>query len=173
MAVHGKSSFVKDLQKFIAEKAQGSKPFLASLARNALKRTVPLGLFKNFVLEEDGVQKGSLNIKRRGTAPLTDIIRVHALATGSVSQNSFERLEDISKTKLLPSEKYEELSNALEFLYSMRARQQMLAVRESRNPDNQIDPEALSQTERRTLKEAFNVVTQAQRFLKFRYTANG
>ena len=173
VAVHGKNSFVKDLQKFIAEKAKGSKPFLASLARNALKRTVPLGLFKNFVLEEDGEQKGSLNIKRRGTAPLTDIIRVHALATGSVSQNSFERLEDISKTKLLPSEKYEELSNALEFLYSMRARQQMLAVRESRKPDNQIDPEALSQTERRTLKEAFNVVTQAQRFLKFRYTANG
>lgn len=173
VAVHGKSAWAKELQKFIAEKAKGSKPFLASLARNALKRTPPLGFFKNFVLEEDGQQRRSLNIKRRGTAPLTDIIRVHALATGSISQNSFERLDDISKTRLLPDGKHEELSNALELLYSMRARQQMLALGENRAPDNQIDPDALSLSEQRSLKEAFSVVSQAQRFLKFRYTANG
>lgn len=173
VAVHGKASWAKELKKFIAEKAKGSKPFLAALARNALKRTPPLGFFKNFVLEEDGKQGRSLNIKRRGTAPLTDIIRVHALATGSISQNSFERLEDISKTKLLPQGKHEELSDALELLSSMRARQQMLALREDRKPNNQIDPDALSLSEQRSLKEAFSVVAQAQRFLKFRYTANG
>lgn len=173
VAVHGKSAWAKEMQKFIAEKAKGSKPFLAALARNALKRTPPLGFFKNFVLEEDGKQGRSLNIKRRGTAPLTDIIRVHALATGSISQNSFERLDDISKTKLLPEGKHEELSDALELLYSMRARQQMLALRENKKPDNQIDPDVLSLSEQRSLKEAFGIVAQAQRFLKFRYTANG
>ena len=173
VSVHGKHGWAKELQKFIAEKARGSKPFLASLARNALKRTPPLGFFKNFVLEEDGQHRRSLNIKRRGTAPLTDIIRVHALATGSISQNSFERVEDISKTQLLPDGKHEELSNALELLYSMRARQQMLAIAENRKPDNQINPDDLSLGEQRSLKEAFSVVSQAQRFLKFRYTANG
>ncbi|MDF1642000.1 DUF294 nucleotidyltransferase-like domain-containing protein [Thalassolituus oleivorans] len=173
VAVHGKKLWAKELQKFIATKAKNSKPFLASLARNALKRTPPLGVFKNFVLEEDGRQQKSLNIKRRGTAPLTDIIRVHALATGSILQNSFERLDDISKTKLLPNEKYDELTNALELLYSMRAREQMLAIREKREPNNNIAPDTLSLTRQRSLKEAFNVITQAQRFLKYRYTANG
>ncbi|MDF1762629.1 MAG: DUF294 nucleotidyltransferase-like domain-containing protein [Oleibacter sp.] len=173
VAVHGKKLWAKELQKFIATKAKNSKPFLASLARNALKRTPPLGVFKNFVLEEDGRQQKSLNIKRRGTAPLTDIIRVHALATGSILQNSFERLDDISKTKLLPNEKYDELANALELLYSMRAREQMLAIREKREPNNNIAPDTLSLTRQRSLKEAFNVITQAQRFLKYRYTANG
>ena len=173
VAVHGKKQWARELQQFIATKAKGSKPFLASLARNALNRTPPLGVFKNFVLEEDGREKRSLNIKRRGTAPLTDIIRVHALAMGSMSQNSFERLDDISKTKLLPKEKYEELSNALELLYSMRAHQQMLAIREKRQPDNKIAPDTLSLTRQRSLKEAFSVVAQAQRFMKYRYTANG
>ncbi len=173
VAVHGKKLWAKELQKFIAGKARNNKPFLASLARNALKRTPPLGVFKNFVLEEDGRQRKSLNIKRRGTAPLTDIIRVHALATGSVSQNSFERLDDISKTRLLPQEKYDELTNALELLYSMRAREQMLAIREKREPNNNIAPDTLSFTRQRSLKEAFNVISQAQRFLKYRYTANG
>ena len=173
VAVHGKKIWAKELQKFISTKAKNSKPFLASLARNALKRTPPLGVFKNFVLEEDGRQGKSLNIKRRGTAPLTDIIRVHALATGSMSQNSFERLEDISKTKLLPQEKYDELTNALELLYSLRAHQQMLAIRDKREPNNNIAPDTLSFTRQRSLKEAFNVVAQAQRFLKYRYTANG
>lgn len=173
VAVHGTKIWAKELQKFISTKAKNSKPFLASLARNALKRTPPLGVFKNFVLEEDGRQGKSLNIKRRGTAPLTDIIRVHALATGSMSQNSFERLEDISKTKLLPQEKYDELTNALELLYSLRAHQQMLAIRDKREPNNNIAPDTLSFTRQRSLKEAFNVVAQAQRFLKYRYTANG
>ena len=171
--MHGTKIWAKELQKFVSTKARNSKPFLASLARNALKRTPPLGVFKNFVLEEDGRQGKSLNIKRRGTAPLTDIIRVHALATGSMSQNSFERLEDISKTKLLPQEKYDELTNALELLYSLRAHQQMLAIRDKREPNNNIAPDTLSFTRQRSLKEAFNVVAQAQRFLKYRYTANG
>lgn len=171
VAVYGNDSWVTELQKFIAEKASGNKPFLAALARNALKRTPPLGFFKNFVLEEDGRHGKSFNIKRRGTAPLSDVIRVHALATGSISQNSFERLEDISKTKLLPEGKYEELNHALELLYGTRAKAQMERVREGLEPDNQINPETLSQAEHRALKEAFNVVEQAQRFLKYRYTA--
>lgn len=173
IAVHGASAWVTELQKFIAAKAKGSRPFLSSLARNALKRTAPLGFFKGFVLEESGKQRPSINIKRRGTAPLTDIVRVHALATGSISQNSFERLEDISKTTLLPEGKFEELTNALELLYSIRARQQMLCLKEGEELNNQVDPEALNVTERRAMKEAFSLITQAQRFLKFRYTVSG
>lgn len=172
-AVHGAKLWVKELQKFITDKAADNRPFLSLLARNALKRTAPLGFFKGFVLEENGKQRPSINIKRRGTAPLTDIVRVHALATGSMSQNSFERLEDISKTKLLPEGKFEELTNALDLLYSIRARQQMLCLKNGEELNNQVDPEALNGIERRAMKEAFSLITQAQRFLKFRYTVSG
>ena len=122
-------------------------------------------------MEVDGRQRYSLNLKRRGTAPLIDVIRVHALAVGSLSQNSFDRLEDIADSSLLPTGKKDELSDALEYLSMIRIRQQAAAVKAATDPDNTVEPETLSERERRGMKEAFQVLSNAQKFLKFRYTA--
>ncbi|MFA0465184.1 putative nucleotidyltransferase substrate binding domain-containing protein, partial [Vibrio sp. 10N.261.45.F1] len=83
------------LNSFIVRRARKNNRFLACLARNALNRTPPLGFFKDFVMEKDGRHNNSINLKRRGTAPLADLIRVHSLAVASRSKNSFERLDDI------------------------------------------------------------------------------
>jgi CBS domain-containing protein len=170
--VEGKIAWAEQLTRFIVNKAKNNKRFLAALARNALNRTPPLGFFKDFVVEKDGRQRYSLNLKRRGTAPLVDVIRVHALAEGSLAQNSFDRLEDIADSNLLPQGKRDELSDALEYLSKVRIRQQILAFENGEEPDNTLEPETLSSKERRGLKEAFQVLSSAQKFLKFRYTAN-
>jgi CBS domain-containing protein len=169
--VEGNIAWAEQLTRFIVIKAQSNRPFLAALARNALNRKPPLGFFKDFVLEVDGRQRYSLNLKRRGTAPLIDVIRVHALAEGSFSQNSFDRLEDIADSSLLPTGKKDELSDALEYLSMIRIRQQAAAVKAATDPDNTVEPETLSERERRGMKEAFQVLSNAQKFLKFRYTA--
>ncbi|MFT4609109.1 MAG: CBS domain-containing protein [Cellvibrionaceae bacterium] len=169
--VDGKIALAEQLTRFIVTKAKSNRPFLAALARNALNRKPPLGFFKDFVLEVDGRQRYSLNLKRRGTAPLIDVIRVHALAVGSLSQNSFDRLEDIADSSLLPKGKKDELSDALEYLSMIRIRQQAAAVETGTEPDNTVEPETLSGRERRGMKEAFQVLSNAQKFLKFRYTA--
>lgn len=169
--VWGKLQWSEELKKFIALHAKGNKKFLAHLARNALSRTPPLGFFKDFVLEKDGRQRFSINLKRRGTAPLADVVRVHALAQGSLAQNSFERLDDIRKTSLLPTGKAEELADALEFISLVRIRHQAWAVEHKDEPDNNIEPDLLTAKDRRGLKEAFQLINSAQRFLKYRYTA--
>lgn len=170
--VDGKIAWAEQLTRYIVKKAKGNRAFLAALARNALNRTPPLGFFKDFVLEEDGRQRYTLNLKRRGTAPLVDVIRVHALAEGSLSQNSFGRLEDIAESSLLPKGKKDELSDALEYLSMIRIRQQVAAIEAGVEPDNTVEPEKLSGKERRGLKVAFQVLSSAQKFLKFRYTAS-
>lgn len=170
--VEGKISWAEQLTRFIVSKAKGNRAFLAALSRNALNRTPPLGFFKDFVLEKDGRQRYSLNLKRRGTAPMVDVIRVHALAEGALSQNSFDRLEDIGESTLLPEGKKEELSDALEYLSMIRIRQQVAAIEAGEDADNNVEPEKLSSKERRGLKEAFQVLSSAQKFLKFRYTAS-
>lgn len=170
--VAGKISWAEKLTRFIVNKARKNRPFLAALARNALNRTPPLGFFKDFVVEMDGRQRYSLNLKRRGTAPLVDVIRVHALAEGSLLQNSFDRLEDIADTDLLPDGKRDELSDALEFLSMIRIRQQVAAIEAGDEADNTVVPDTLSGKERRGLKEAFQILSSAQKFLKFRYTAS-
>ena len=170
--VDGKIAWAEQLTRFIVGKAKKNPAFLAALSRNAMNRTPPLGFFKDFVLEKDGRQRFSLNLKRRGTAPMVDVIRVHALAEGSLSQNSFDRLDDLAQSSLLPEGKTAEISDALEYLSMIRIRQQVAALEAGEDADNTVEPEMLSSKERRGLKEAFQVLSSAQKFLKFRYTAH-
>lgn len=169
--LHGEIDLAENLKELLAEKASNSPAFLAALARNALNRTPPLGFFRTFVMETDGQQKHIINLKGRGTAPLTDLIRVHALACGSKAQNSLERLDAIAKTKLLQPEAISQLRYALEFLSTVRIRHQAIAVAEGREPNNYIEPEKVSPSDRHNLKEAFQVLSNAQKFLHFRYPA--
>lgn len=167
--IYGQTEFAEQLKTLVADKASNSPRFLSFLARNALNRTPPIGFFRTFVLEEDGKQQKTFNLKRRGTAPLSDLIRVHALACGSRAQNSFERLKVIGNTKLLLDDDLGNLRDALEFISIVRIRHQALAIEAGREPDNNVRPEDLSPFERSHLKDAFQVVSNAQKFLKFRY----
>ncbi|MCY1275900.1 sugar isomerase, KpsF/GutQ family [compost metagenome] len=170
--IYGEAELVESLKDLVAQKAGSNPLFLASLARNALNRTPPLGFFRTFVMEKDGQQNNIINLKGRGTAPLTDLIRVHALAAGSKAQNSLERLDAIAATKLLTEDAITQLRNALEFLSIVRIRHQAMELLEGREPDNYIEPEKVSANERHNLKSAFQVLSNAQQFLRFRYPAH-
>ncbi|MDJ0621663.1 MAG: DUF294 nucleotidyltransferase-like domain-containing protein [Desulfocapsaceae bacterium] len=169
--VCGRTKWAEQLKSFIVRRARKNNRFLACLARNALNRTPPLGFFKNFVMEKDGRHNNSINLKRRGTAPLADIIRVHALAAGSRAQNSFDRLDDIIDAEILPKGRGPDLRDAMEFLAMVRIRHQALDIENHQEPDNNIEPENLSDFERRNLKDAFQILSRAQNFIKYRYTA--
>jgi len=170
--VWGRVKWAEQLNIFIRRRAQRNNRFLACLARNALNRTPPLGFFKDFVMEKDGRHNNSINLKRRGTAPLADLIRVHALAVGSRSQNSFERLDDIIESSILPTGKGQDLRDAMEFISMVRIRHQALDIEAGTEPDNSIEPENMSDFERRNLKDAFQILSNAQNFIKFRYQGN-
>ena len=170
--VYGRVKWAEQLNAFILRRAKKNNRFLACMARNALNRKPPLGFFKDFVMENDGRHNNSINLKRRGTAPLADLIRVHALAIGSQSQNSFDRLEDIIEAGILPKSKGADLRHAMELISLVRLRHQSLDVESEIEPDNNIEPESMSDLERRNLKDAFLVLSNAQNFLKYRYTAN-
>jgi len=168
-AAYGEEQYVEELQNLIVTRASHNKRFLGALARNALGRTPPLGFFRTFVMEKDGKQNNSINLKRRGTAPMVDVIRVHALAAGSRAQNSFERLDDIERAALLPAGQVEKLRYALEFIAMVRIRHQAHNLRIEHEADNNIEPENVSDTERHNLKDAFQVLSNAQKYLRFHY----
>lgn len=167
--VHGEQTFASELKKLISELAPIRHYFLAALARNALNRTPPLGFFKDFVMEKDGKHNNSINLKRRGTAPLTDLIRIHALACGSMAQNSFERLDDIEAAGWLGPGIVADLRDAMEFISIVRIRHQAQMMERGETPNNNVAPEQLTPFERRNLKDAFQVLSNAQKFLRFRY----
>ena len=170
--IYGETGFAGRLRRLIRDKARDNARFLACLARNALLRKPPLGFFRKFVLEPDGEHKNTFNPKRRGTAPISDLARVHALACGATKLNTENRLEQIKQTRLLADGVGEDLMDALEMISMVRIRHQARQVQEGRQPDNNVKPERLSAFERRHLKDAFQVVAQAQSFLRFRYNVS-
>ncbi|MEZ5644609.1 MAG: DUF294 nucleotidyltransferase-like domain-containing protein [Burkholderiaceae bacterium] len=167
--VHGRTEWADGLRRQIARQARQQPRFLASMARNALQRTPPLGFFRDFVLETDGRHSAGINLKRRGTAPLTDLIRVHALAVGSEALNSFERLDDVIAAGVLPPGRGPDLHDALEFVSFVRFRTQAEDLKAGQEPGNTVSPERLSDFERKSLRDAFLVLGQAQDYLKFRH----
>ncbi len=167
--VWGKKKWADSLNQFVVTNASKSAKFLACLARNTLNRTPPLGFFKNFVMEKDGRHNNFINLKRRGTAPLSDLVRVHALAVQSKALNTFERLDDIIAAGILTEGMGQNLRDAMEFISMVRIRQQANNIKAGLAPDNNVIPDNLSEFDRRNLKDAFQILSNGQNFLKFRY----
>lgn len=51
----------------------------------------------------------------------------------------------------------------------VRIRHHVIDLHEGREPDNRIAPANVTDTERHNLKDAFQALSNAQKFLKFRY----
>ncbi|WP_372656398.1 DUF294 nucleotidyltransferase-like domain-containing protein [Hydrogenophaga sp.] len=167
--VWGQTEWAEKLRRLVARKGQTHSRFLACMARNALLRTPPLGFFKDFVVEADGRHSQAINLKRRGTAPMVDLIRVHALAVGSTAQNSFDRLQDVIAAGILPPGRGQDIHDTLEFISTVRIRNQANDLAAGLEPDNSIEPDKLSAFERKSLRDAFLILGDAQNYLKFRY----
>ena len=96
------------------------------------------------------------------------------LVTAAAWSNFSAQMEvsiPIIATKLLPKEALEHLRYAFEFLSLVSVRHQAREVEAGNAPSNYIEPEQFSASERQHLKEAFQVISNAQKFLRFRYPA--
>lgn len=167
--VWGDLSLADQLCDHIRTLAPHHPRFLSCLAANALSRRPPLGFFRQFVLEPDGDHKNTFNLKRRGIAPIVDMVRVHALACGSKAVNTFERLEDADTAGLLPEGTKEDILDALEFISITRIRNQVRQIETGKEPDNNIHPDALSKFERRHLKDAFLIIQSQQSYMRMKH----
>ena len=167
--VHGQTQYADSLKQWIADRASRSPAFLGCLAHNAQTRTPPLGFFRDFVLEKSGRHQDFLDLKRRGMAPMVDVIRVHALASASVAQNSFRRLDDIQAAGFLTGSMIADLRDSMEFIAGTQYRHQAENLERGLEPDNRVNPVTLNTFDRRNLKDAFRVLANAQRFLRLRY----
>ncbi|MCK5336667.1 MAG: cyclic nucleotide-binding/CBS domain-containing protein, partial [Gammaproteobacteria bacterium] len=114
--VSGDSSLLENLQQEVLSKTKNNSIFLSHLTANALKFKPPIGLFRHFVLEDNGHEDKALNMKKRGVVPVTDLARVLALSSGVAAINTQDRLEAASAAGVLSKEGMSDLRDALEFI---------------------------------------------------------
>lgn len=167
--VHGDFTLFESLRNKVLTQTPTAKRFLTHMTRNSLLHVPPLGFFRGFVLEKEKDNRSTLNLKHKGTVPIIDLARVHALAAGIPAVNTSARLRTVMANGRIGRDTGTDLLDALEFITHIRWDHQSRQVRAGRTADNFVSPDELSDFERRHLKDAFAVVKHAQQSLAQAY----
>lgn len=163
---YGSLQLADTLRKYLAEHIPKNELFLYHLAGDCLKGRPPLSFFRNFIVEKNGEHKNSLNLKKNGLTPFVDFARVMALKHGIKESNTLGRLQQLLEIRVLSPEFYAELVDAYEFIMQIRLVHQLQQFEDDISPDNFVNPSHLSDLEKQTLKEAFEVIRRMHNYLK-------
>jgi signal-transduction protein with cAMP-binding, CBS, and nucleotidyltransferase domain len=122
-----------------------------------------LGFFGKFKVEADGENKGKLNIKLHGWAPLIMSVRALALAEGLDDTNTLKRIRRLREMNLIKRETEEELVDAYLLFVKFRVMNQI------NEPDsanaNHINPDTLDSEEAGRLRKGMRVVESFQKYI--------
>jgi CBS domain-containing protein len=167
--VHGAASLTRTLQSFVLEQTAQNSIFLACLTTNALDARPPLGFFRQFVLNEHGGHEDTLDLKHNGVVPIVDLARIYALAHGVSAVNTEERLQRLADAGHMNADDASDLHDAHAFMSRVRLEHQAAQIGRGETPNNYVAPDALSDFDRRHLKDAFKIVSRMQSALAQRY----
>jgi CBS domain-containing protein len=153
------------------DKTSKNSIFLAALADNVLQYSPPLSLFRRFVVERNGEHKDSLNLKKRGVIPIIDMMRIHSLANHIDAVNTTDRINALIQAKIMTVKDGRNMQDAFDFIMQLRVETMAATIRQegATHVNNYMDPDNLADVKRRHLKDAFEVVHNAQGFIKTRY----
>lgn len=168
-SVHGSQELVRALRDDVVQRASASPLFISFLARDALRARVPLGIFRNLVLEKSDDGQKVFDAKAQAIMPIIDIARTLALAAGLTEVGTLERLSALMRAGRMAREDAQSLEDAFLLVGSLRIEHQAAQIRAGVPPDNAIAPAALSPLERAYLKDAFAVVREGLDSLRRNY----
>ena len=169
--IYGDCSLAERLQATMLEQASKNSIFLAALCANALDSRPPLGIFRRFVVDRDGEHRKELDLKKRGVLPVTEIVRLHALARKVSAVNTDERLKVLSGEKHLTITNSRNLADALHFIQHMRITNQCEQIMRGEKVSNFINPRDLPKMAKEQLRDAFTIIDEAQSSIRQTYRA--
>ena len=89
--LHGELELARELRRWLLEHAPRNPRFLHQMAENALKNRPPLGLLRDFRLDDGGL----IHLKLNGTMPFVDAARIYSLACGIDETNTERRFRGV------------------------------------------------------------------------------
>ncbi len=162
-ALAGQHRLADELRNWLAKLARSNSRFLHQMAANALRNRPPLGLVRDFVLNESS----RLDLKINGLTPFVDAGRIFSLATGVIQTSTIQRLRRSAADSNIPPHEVEAWINAFLFIQMLRLRHHYEAIAQQPGAgvqllDNLIEPSMLNDLDRRILKEAFRQARKVQ-----------
>jgi len=164
--VSGEASLEKELKSHVINLSRDHSPFLRSLAQAIVSIPIPIGFFKNFIVEKNGKHKDELNLKLYGLVPLITCIKILALHQGLLETNTLERIKALNQEKTISNDQSEVLEQAFETFLTLKIRNNLNDIDQGKELSNHINPAVLSTRQKQLLKEAFWAVSQLQKTTK-------
>ncbi|MDX5363367.1 MAG: DUF294 nucleotidyltransferase-like domain-containing protein [Pseudazoarcus pumilus] len=153
------------LRDWLNDAARKNQTFLRLMAENALKVTPPLGRFRDFVVDGDGL----IDLKKSGARLFVDAARIFALRAEVGASSTAQRLRQAGAKMGIRSEEISAILDGFHFIQLLRLRSQHLDTEHDAPGDNCVRPEDLNELDRRILKEAFRQARKLQLRLKLDY----
>ncbi|MHB8834273.1 MAG: DUF294 nucleotidyltransferase-like domain-containing protein [Candidatus Methylomirabilia bacterium] len=158
----GTLSLAVELRAHLVRTMRNQSVFYARLAGTVTLHRPPLGFFGAFAVGTKGTHKDKLDLKISALGPIVNIARLCALETGIPETATLDRLAALRPNHPLLSRYGEELGHAFGFLSLLRIQHQYEQVQAGVPADNFIDPESLSTYEKKSLKDAFRLISRVQ-----------
>jgi CBS domain-containing protein len=155
----------RGLRRDMDARFRGSALLLKCMAREAVRFSPPLGLFRGFNVKKDAQGRGSVDVKHGGVFPITQGAKVLALHHGLSETGTLERLEGLARAGILKRPMAEGLCEANAFIQTLRMRAQAQSLSQGHSPDNAIRPDELSKLDAERLRAAFKLVAEFQDLL--------
>jgi CBS domain-containing protein len=162
-AVGGDVQMADTLRQWLLRVMPGSRRFFAHLARAALSRRPPLGLFGSF-------SSGSIDLKLRAAGPIVDGIRLIALDNGISTTNTLDRLEGVRALGALSDEDARDVRESFIAIQRFRLELQLSAFSAGEPMTNALVPRSLSAADRVLLREHLRAIGRLQSAVRARYS---
>ncbi len=156
--VAGEAKLVEQLREATFAAASENGIFTSFLARAAAGSAVPLGFFRNFLLEKDAVEGKVLDLKTQAITPVIDLARTYAIVGALEATSTVDRLQAAQEQGALDAEAARDLAACFEFVRNVRFRHQAAQIRRGEAPTNKLDPGELSRFDREHLRDAFKLI---------------
>jgi CBS domain-containing protein len=163
--LHGELELARELRRWLLEHAPRNPRFLRQMAENALKNRPPLGLLRDFKLDDSGL----IDLKLNGTMPFVDAARIHSLACGIDETNTERRIAGIGPALNIAAHETDAWIAAYQHVQGHRLRCQAAALNRFESAGNRIDPRLLHDFDREVLKLAFRQAVTLQERLALDY----
>lgn len=164
-AVAGEDALADRLRDWVVERTPAARLLLVHVAREALRRSPPLGPLGRLRLSRDG----SFDAKLEAIGILVDTARLFALELGLRTTSTMDRLAEAGARGAIPAEDASEAAAAYDALQMVRLRRQAAAAAAGHEPDNRIVPRELGRAERAALREHLAAIGRLQTGIADRY----
>ncbi len=163
--LHGDFELARQLRQWLLRHASSNARFLHQMAANALRNRPPLGFWRAFSLDRDGM----IDLKLNGAMPFVDAARIYSLAHAVDECNTAQRLCALETALQIPRLEVAAWIDAYHYLQGQRLRIQGEALAQNRDAGNRIDPRTLNRFEHAVLRQAFGQAVRLQKRLALDY----